>query len=177
MRERVEALKRSSGPPYQNSLEVIIENLAHDWLVLRDATLSPVEWAAVRRLVAAAGALMPYIEAINPRIPDVASVATHSDNIDGDTMLTVGALRAFAAAHNALPASLRERAVEGLVRRPVADFRDALRFGAAEAYLAERHALLRKIERHGILTVDVPASELPVALANRYLEIKRAARL
>ena len=74
-------------------------------------------------------------------------------------------------------ASLREQAVDRLVREPVGDFREALRFGAAEAYLAERRSLLRKIEGYGILTVDVPARQLPVALANRYLEIKRAARL
>ena len=87
------------------------------------------------------------------------------------------ALRMLSARHLVVLASLREQAVEKLVRQPVDGFRESLRFVAAEAYLAERRGLLREIEGHGILTVDVPARELPVALANRYLEIKRAARL
>lgn len=87
------------------------------------------------------------------------------------------ALRMLAARHLVVLASLREEAVQQLVRQPVNGFRESLRFGAAEAYMAERRALLRQIEGHGILTVDVPARELPVALANRYLDIKRAARL
>ena len=95
---------------------------------------------------------------------------------EDDTEL-LPALRMLGARHLVVLASLREQAVDRLVREPVGDFRESLRFGAAEAYMAERRNLLRKIEGHGILTVDVPARELPVALANRYLEIKRAARL
>jgi len=87
------------------------------------------------------------------------------------------ALRMLSARHLVVLASLREQAVEELVRQPVNGFRESLRFVAAEAYMAERRALLRQIEGHGILTIDVPARQLPVALANRYLEIKRAARL
>ena len=87
------------------------------------------------------------------------------------------ALRMLSSRHLVVLASLREQAVEELVRQPVNGFRESLRFVAAEAYMAERRALLKQIEGHGILTVDVPARQLPVALANRYLEIKRAARL
>jgi uncharacterized protein (DUF58 family) len=86
-------------------------------------------------------------------------------------------LRMLAARHLVVLASLREQAVESLLREPVGSFKNALQFGAAEAYMGERRALLKQIEGHGMLTVDVPARELPVALANRYLEIKRAARL
>lgn len=87
------------------------------------------------------------------------------------------ALRMLSSRHLVVLASLREQAVEDLIRQPVVGFRESLRFGAAEAYMAERRSLLGQIEGHGILTVDVPAMQLPVALANRYLEIKRAARL
>jgi len=74
-------------------------------------------------------------------------------------------------------ASLREQGVDSLRRVPVEDFRSALVFGAAEGYLAERRRLLHNLGREGVITVDATAAELPVALANRYLEIKRAARL
>lgn len=87
------------------------------------------------------------------------------------------ALRMLRSRHLVVLGSLREQAVDALRREPVAGFREALRFAAAEAYFAERRAVLRGLERAGVLTVDVAAAEFPVALANRYLEIKRAARL
>jgi hypothetical protein len=36
---------------------------------------------------------------------------------------------------------------------------------------------MERRKSEGVVTVDVPASEFPVALANRYMEIKRTARL
>jgi len=87
------------------------------------------------------------------------------------------ALRMLRSRHLVVLGSLREQAVEGLRREPVAGFREALRFAAAEAYFAERRMVLHGLEREGVIAVDVVAAEFPVALANRYLEIKRAARL
>jgi len=87
------------------------------------------------------------------------------------------ALRMLRSRHLVVLGSLREQSVETLRRTPVAGFGEALRFGAAEAYVAERRELLRSLEGEGVVTVDVPAAEFPVALANRYMEIKRTARL
>ena len=53
----------------------------------------------------------------------------------------------------------------------------ALRFAAAERYDAERSEVLAVLQGFGILTLDVPAQQFPVALANRYLDIKAAGRL
>ncbi len=87
------------------------------------------------------------------------------------------ALRMLRGRHLVVLGSLREQSVETLRRTPVERFGEALRFGAAEAYVAERRQLLRGLEGEGVVTVDVPAAEFPVALAKRYLEIKRTARL
>lgn len=94
-----------------------------------------------------------------------------------DTGELLPAMRVLRTRHLPLVASLREAAVEVLRRAPVDGFRAALSFGAAEAYLAERRRALHNLAREGVITVDASAAELPVALANRYLEIKRAARL
>jgi len=42
----------------------------------------------------------------------------------------------------------------------------------AETLLRERELRLEQLRRHGVLTLDVPADELSVALIDRYLEIK-----
>lgn len=87
------------------------------------------------------------------------------------------ALRILASRHLVMLASLREQGVETARNAPVEGFRDALRFAAAERYDAERAEVLANLRGHGVLTLDVPAQDLPVALANRYLDIKAAGRL
>ena len=60
---------------------------------------------------------------------------------------------------------------------PIRRFEDALRFAAAERYDSERAEVLATLRALGILTLDVPAQQLPVALANRYLDVKAGGRL
>jgi uncharacterized protein (DUF58 family) len=43
---------------------------------------------------------------------------------------------------------------------------------AAQRVLDERRAILRRLEMQGVLTLDVPASQLSAAVINKYLEIK-----
>lgn len=86
-------------------------------------------------------------------------------------------LKILASRHLVMLASLREQTVESARISPVEGFREALRFSAAERYDAEREEVLASLRGHGVLTLDVPAQELPVALANRYLDIKAAGRL
>ncbi|BCX49264.1 conserved hypothetical protein [Haloferula helveola] len=87
------------------------------------------------------------------------------------------ALRILASRHLVMLASLRERTIEDARRKPVEIFNEALKFSAAEQYDAERAEVLANLRGYGVLTLDVPAQELPVALANRYLDIKAAGRL
>ena len=94
-----------------------------------------------------------------------------------DASELVPALRLLRSKHLVMLASLRERSVETARTKPVEGFSDALRFAAAERYDAERAEVLATLRGFGILTLDVPAQEFPVALANRYLDIKAAGRL
>ncbi|WP_193210973.1 DUF58 domain-containing protein [Luteolibacter marinus] len=94
-----------------------------------------------------------------------------------DSSELVPALRMLRSKHLVMLASLRERSVEDARVTPVADFGGALRFAAAERYDAERAEVLATLQGFGILTLDVPAQQFPVALANRYLDIKAAGRL
>ena len=94
-----------------------------------------------------------------------------------DSSEIVPALRTLRSKHLVLLASLRERSVEDARSKPVENFGDALRFAAAERYDAERAEVLATLQGFGILTLDVPAQQFPVALANSYLDIKAAGRL
>jgi len=94
-----------------------------------------------------------------------------------DASELVPAMRLLRSRHLVMLASLRERSVEDSRTRPIVDFGGALRFAAAERYDAERAEVLAKLQGFGILTLDVPAQQFPVALANRYLDIKAAGRL
>jgi uncharacterized protein (DUF58 family) len=94
-----------------------------------------------------------------------------------DSSELIPALRLLRSKHLVMLASLRERSVEDARTKPIDEFSDALRFAAAERYDAERAQVLSTLQGFGILTLDVPAQQLPVALANRYLDIKAAGRL
>ncbi|MCW1886279.1 DUF58 domain-containing protein [Luteolibacter flavescens] len=94
-----------------------------------------------------------------------------------DSSELIPALRLLRSKHLVMLASLRERSVEDARTKPIDEFSDALRFAAAERYDAERAEVLATLQGSGILTVDVPAQQFPIALANRYLDIKAAGRL
>jgi uncharacterized protein (DUF58 family) len=94
-----------------------------------------------------------------------------------DSSELIPALRLLRSKHLVMLASLRERSVEDARVNPVSEFSDALRFAAAERYDAERAEVLATLQGFGILTLDVPAQQFPIALANRYLDIKAAGRL
>jgi uncharacterized protein (DUF58 family) len=51
------------------------------------------------------------------------------------------------------------------------------RRAAANQLLDERRAVLDALQRQGVLTLDVPANQLSIAVINRYLELKRQLRL
>ncbi|MFM2169541.1 MAG: hypothetical protein RIS79_3912, partial [Verrucomicrobiota bacterium] len=79
--------------------------------------------------------------------------------------------------HLVLVATLREAELEAHASQPVQNLADALEFGAMTNYFTERRLLLEGLRANRVLTVDEPAQRLPVALANRYLDIKAAGTL
>ena len=74
--------------------------------------------------------------------------------------------------HLVLLASLREQELEASLAKPVNSLDSALAYGALCAYFQERDLLLRTLHAHRIHTVDATAQSLPIALTNRYLDLK-----
>lgn len=60
--------------------------------------------------------------------------------------------------------------------RPV-DTQAVYRQAVAVDLLQQRRTVLERLERKGVLTLDVPANELSIAVINRYLELKLRRRL
>ena len=79
--------------------------------------------------------------------------------------------------HLVLVASLREPAIETAVDTPIHGLKEAVRVMAAHDYMGARRRAHELARGRGLQTLDVLPSQLPVALVNRYLDIKRSGLL
>jgi uncharacterized protein (DUF58 family) len=79
--------------------------------------------------------------------------------------------------HLVLLASLRERIIGAVLEREVDGFESALTLAATQRYLLARRKVHDAISRSGALSLDVEPERLPIAMVNRYLEIKASGRL
>lgn len=111
------------------------------------------------------------------RLKRRALVIVLSNLRDEDDETLAPALRLLTERHLVLFASLREPALDEKLREPVQDLDSATAHVAAVDYAFERQRALKRIERGGAMVLDVEPQKLPIALVNRYLDIKRAGRL
>jgi uncharacterized protein (DUF58 family) len=93
---------------------------------------------------------------------------------DEDDDVLAPALRLLRERHLVLFASLREPSLDETVARPVTGFESALTHAAAFDYREERATALKRVQRSGAMVLDVEPNRLPMALVNRYLDIKRS---
>ena len=74
--------------------------------------------------------------------------------------------------HLVVLVTLRDPTVQAMARQTVDDSRTLYQRTVAERLLDERQMTLEQLQRQGVLTLDVPADELSIAVINRYLELK-----
>jgi len=74
--------------------------------------------------------------------------------------------------HLPLLVTMRDPTVQRLADQPVADSATLYQRTVAEQLLEERQLTIEHLTRAGILTLDVPADQLSIAVVNRYLEVK-----
>lgn len=79
--------------------------------------------------------------------------------------------------HLFVVASLRDRVLDQNVTEPIDDFKDATRFAATNLYRQARRDAQRRLEARGVRVEDCVGEDLPAAITNRYLAIKRAGLL
>ncbi len=79
--------------------------------------------------------------------------------------------------HLVMLASLRERALDDIIDRPVAGFDAALDYAATSRYLEDRRESQNLLRAKGVFVEDCLSEDLPAAITSRYLAIKRAGML
>lgn len=96
---------------------------------------------------------------------------------DEDDPEMAPALALLRPRHLVLLASLRETVLDDALAEEPESFPDALLTASIHHYLAAREAARERRRAQGVLELDVVPAQLPVALLNRYLEIKRSGAL
>lgn len=111
------------------------------------------------------------------RVRKRALVVVLSNLRDEDDESLSPALRLLQSRHLVLFASLREKILRRALASRVDSFDRAITHAAAADYLQSRRHMFNRLEGLGAMCVDVEPDELPMALVNRYLEIKRSGQL
>ncbi len=94
-----------------------------------------------------------------------------------DTTHLVAPLLQLRKKHLVLLATLREETITQQLATPISTLASGLTYAATHLYLEERASMIAGLERQRIQVLDASARELPVALVNRYLEIKKQGAL
>jgi len=102
-------------------------------------------------------------------------VVTNVRDEDADDLLA--GLELLQRRHLVCVASLRESALDAAMAAEPHRFEDALRLGATQQYLASRKRAHAQLRARRIDVLDVRCEQLPAALVQHYLAIKRAGRL
>lgn len=92
---------------------------------------------------------------------------------DEDIEDLLAAVRLLQKRHLVCVASLRERSLDEALGEEVRDLPDAIRAGAVARYLEQRTAAHEALRSHRVMVLDVASEELPAALVERYLAVKR----
>ncbi len=92
---------------------------------------------------------------------------------DEDIEDLLAAVRLLQRRHLVCVASLRERELDQALSEEVHGLPQAVQAGAVARYLQQRSAAHDALRSHGVMVLDVTGEELPAALIERYLAVKR----
>lgn len=185
-----------SGAAMSHFDHVLDAALVVAWLALRqgdavgllahggDAAWVPPQrgGAAIDRLLRATYALQPRAVAtdflaaatdlaLRQRRRALVMLVTNLRDEDMDDVLAAVAL--LRKRHVVCVASLREAVLDATLGNEPAELADALRTAATAQYLAQRDAAHDALRSHGVTVLDVTCAQLPAALVENYLSIKR----
>ena len=92
---------------------------------------------------------------------------------DEDIEDLLAAVRLLQRRHLVCVASLRETSLDDALGHDVRDLQGAIHAGAVARYLEQRTAAHEALRSHRVMVLDVTTDELPGALVERYLAVKR----
>ena len=96
---------------------------------------------------------------------------------DEDIEDLLAAVRELRRRHLVCVASLREDVIDQGLDRPVRDLDDAIHLAAMAQYLEQRRRTHQALRAQGADVLDVTCAQLPAALVEHYLALKRSALL
>lgn len=153
----------------------------------------PARWLAPRKSRATVNTILNGVYDLQPtisssdyhlaaldlmqRVRKRALVVVLSNLRDEDDDTLAPALQLLRSRHLVLFASLRENILSRALATRVDNFDRAVTHAAVADYLNSRSRMFSRLEGMGAMCVDVEPQQLPIALVNRYLEIKRSGRL
>jgi uncharacterized protein (DUF58 family) len=92
---------------------------------------------------------------------------------DEDIEDLLAAVHLLRRRHLVCVASLRESDLDRALEAEVTDLTGAIHAGAVARYLEQRAAAHDALRGHGVMVLDVTTAQLPAALVERYLAVKR----
>jgi len=92
---------------------------------------------------------------------------------DEDIEDLLAAVRLMQRKHLVCVASLREQALDQTLERPVETLEQAIGAAALARYLEDRSRAHQALRSQGVMVLDVTCAQLPAALVERYLAVKR----
>lgn len=111
---------------------------------------------------------------LNARLGRRALVIVFTDFVDTTTSeLMIESMHRIANRHVAVFVTFRDGYLRDTADRKPGNFADVTKAVIAQNFLNERGIVMEKLARIGVHCLDVPSTSLPVALINRYLEIKQ----
>jgi uncharacterized protein (DUF58 family) len=153
----------------------------------------PARWLAPRKSRATVNSILNGVYDLQPtgaasdyhlaaldlmqRVRKRALVVVLSNLRDEDDDTLVPALKLLRSRHLVLFASLRENILSRALATRVDTFDRAITHAAVADYLHGRQRMFKRLEGWGASCIDVEPEQLPMALVNRYLEVKRSGRL
>jgi uncharacterized protein (DUF58 family) len=111
---------------------------------------------------------------LNARLGRRALVILFTDFVDTTTTeLMVESMQRISNRHVAVFVTFRDGFLRDTAEKAPRGFGDVAKAVIAQNFLNERSIVLEKLARIGVHCLDVPSAAMPVALINRYLEIKQ----
>jgi uncharacterized protein (DUF58 family) len=92
---------------------------------------------------------------------------------DEDIEDLLAAVKLLQRRHLVCVASLREQVLDRTLEKPVDTLEQAISAGALARYLEERTRAHQALRSQGVMVLDVTCAQLPAALVERYLAVKR----
>ena len=96
---------------------------------------------------------------------------------DEDSEDLTAAVQQLSRHHLVMVACLRERVLDELLEKPVADFDSALLNGAGKDFVQRRDRLLQQLRARNTILADALPSEMHMSLVETYWQLKRSGRL